>query len=168
MGHNDIWWANAGPPLSRAIRAIAAARPPPALEPQTITRSRSTSSVDIVDAPESWEGALTALRLTTDGPGPRQLRYDDLGALAALKPMEINDITAVRDHPDALETLYAMTEHDSVRQAATALHVHHSTLQARLRVLQDALGYRIDTAAGRSRLWLTLALDRLNQNQHLP
>jgi hypothetical protein len=134
------------------------------------------------ELPRSWEAALVALRLTADGtassPGPRQLCYDDLGGLALVArsvsaaAAQIDDVAALEllgDHvPWALATLDAVAEHASLRRAATALHVHHSTLQERASQLERMLGYAIDTAAGHNRLYLALILRRLHLNGDLP
>jgi sugar diacid utilization regulator len=65
-------------------------------------------------------------------------------------------------------TLDALAEHASLRRAAAALHVHHSTLQERAVQLEHALGYPLDTAAGHNRLYLALVLRRLHHNGDLP
>ncbi|WP_329566112.1 helix-turn-helix domain-containing protein [Kitasatospora sp. NBC_01266] len=139
-------------------------------------------SCTVADAWRSWAGAVTALRLTADGtpagPGPRHLCHDDLGALAVLTerlaPADalIADVRALLAAEAAtagsLATLSALVEQNSLRQAAAALHLHHSTLQARLPQLQAVLGYPLDTAAGRARLHLALALHRIHANGMLP
>ncbi|MCU1644104.1 MAG: hypothetical protein JWN03_4379 [Nocardia sp.] len=159
--------------LGRVLAAIV----PADLEPETSARIGLGPAVEPVDLPRSWQGALQALRLTgTDGP-PR-LRYDDLGGLGIIaeriSPAEalVDDVLAIRaaqdQIPGALPTLTALSEHDSLRAAATALYLHHSTLQARIPRLATVLGYRPDTAPGRNRLHIALALNRINRNGILP
>ncbi|MCX4597333.1 hypothetical protein OG819_49440 [Streptomyces sp. NBC_01549] len=93
--------------------------------------------------PVALERARVALRLTdrVDGPGPCLVAYDDLGALATLAerltPQEAGVTTDVLrleqvlvTHPWVIDTLQAVLDQASLRQAATGLHIHHSTLQA--------------------------------------
>jgi hypothetical protein len=136
----------------------------------------------VEELPGSWEGALVALRLTAGGtaldPGPRQLRYEELGGLALLATSvpaaaaRIPDVAALEklggQVPWALATLDAIAEHASLRRAAASLHVHHSTLQERVAQLARVLGYPLDTAAGHNRLYLALVLRRLHRNGDLP
>ncbi|MEV7601362.1 helix-turn-helix domain-containing protein [Kitasatospora sp. NPDC089797] len=150
----------------------------------TVGRARAGLGpvVTLDELPVSWAGSLAALRLTAEGtaaePGPRQLRHDELGGLTVLterlSPDEalVPDVRALREAerqmPGALATLDALAEYGSLRQAAAALRVHHSTLQARLPQLTAALGFPPETAPGRSRLHLALALHRLHRNGRLP
>jgi len=146
-----------------------------------LVRAGIGPAVPPVDLPRSWHGALVALRLTGDGsgthPGARVLRHDDLGGLALLSETlgaaaaNVPDVAALtriaEQLPWALVTLDALAEHASLRRAATALHVHHSTLQERAGQLAQALGFPIDTAAGHNRLYLALVLRRLHHNGDL-
>ena len=68
----------------------------------------------------------------------------------------------------AVETMRLAAAYTSLRQAAAALHLHHSTLQARAGQLQRALGYSLDAADGRNRLYLAPILRRLHRNGDLP
>ncbi|TWF75253.1 PucR-like helix-turn-helix protein [Pseudonocardia hierapolitana] len=64
---------------------------------------------------------------------------------------------ASEEMPHLVQTLthYAMTS--TIRAAATALFVHHSTLQDRLDHAERLLGWDIRQPAGRCRLQLALA-----------
>jgi len=118
--------------------------------------------------PASWSSALVALRLS-DARRP-VVRADDLGALLLLA--ETADADA-EPHPDvaaleslghdrtALPTLDALSEEGSVRGAAAALGVHHSTVQARVTALTEALGYDLRTSDGRTRYATARILQRL-------
>lgn len=121
--------------------------------------------------PHSAQGARTALRFTADDtpadPGPRVVHAADLGGLELLavavdsgaEPTSDLDalLRADREHPHLLRTLIGFTAEPTVRAAAAALYVHHSTLQDRLDTAERALGWKIRTQQGRLRLQLALA-----------
>lgn len=129
---------------------------------------------------ESWRLALLALRFTGDGttnnPGPTRIGYESLGTLAALAEVTVDGGAAQSDiarlnelednQPGALLMLQTLVESESLRQAASKLHVHHSTLQARVPRLESALGYVLDPT-GRSRLFASLTVRRIRLNDSL-
>lgn len=131
---------------------------------------------------DSLRGAVIALRLTAAGterdPGARQLDYVDLGGLAVIAESYDGQGTATRDidalervqamWPWALTTLEGVANHGSLRQAASRLHLHHSTVQQRAAQLAGELDFDIDTAGGRLRLQLALALRRVANNGPMP
>ncbi|WP_436533390.1 helix-turn-helix domain-containing protein [Actinoplanes sp. HUAS TT8] len=132
----------------------------------------------VADLPASYAAARTALRLTAEGterdPGPRVVHADELGGLALLAATVGPDTAPIPDvqaltrvaaaAPWALATLDAVAESPSLRTAATALRVHHSTLQERLSHIDHVLGWDFRTPQGRLRLQLALALRRLTRN----
>ena len=132
-----------------------------------------------IDAlPTSWAAARAALRLTAEGtnddPGPRSVRYDELGALALLAdsvtpatpviPDELALEHAALAAPWMLATLHAVATSASLRAAAAALLVHHSTLQDRIAHAERLLGWTVREPHGRHRLYLALALRRLRRH----
>ncbi|MBO3749670.1 helix-turn-helix domain-containing protein [Streptosporangiaceae bacterium NEAU-GS5] len=131
----------------------------------------------VADLPASWAAARLALRLTAEGtpddPGPRIVHADQSGALmvlaAAVGPATppIADVVAlehaVRSAPWMAATLDAVATSASVRSAAAALRVHHSTLQERIAHAGRLLGWSVDDPAGRLRLHLALVLRRLHR-----
>jgi PucR C-terminal helix-turn-helix domain len=133
---------------------------------------------DLDGLPASWAAARTALRFTAagtgDDPGPRSVRYDELGGLVLLAgsvgpgtPM-IPDEAAL-DHaaaaaPWILVTLHAVATSVSLRAAAAGLLVHHSTLQERVGQAERLLGWPVRDPQGRHRLYLALVLRRLRRN----
>lgn len=128
--------------------------------------------------PSSWAAARTALRFTAAGtdtdPGPRVVKADDLGGLAALAALASPDTeptadvqaltSAATSIPRLLVTLDAVAEASSLRTAAAALRVHHSTLQQRVVAAERALGWQIREPQGRLRLQLALVLRRLHNS----
>ncbi|HEY5881431.1 MAG TPA: helix-turn-helix domain-containing protein [Nakamurella sp.] len=65
--------------------------------------------------------------------------------------------------PWLLTTLDAVAGAPSLRSAATALHMHHSTLQERIGQAERMIGWAIGDPAGRLRLQLALVLRRLHR-----
>ncbi|WP_405149333.1 helix-turn-helix domain-containing protein [Sphaerisporangium sp. NBC_01403] len=122
----------------------------------------------------SWAGARVALRFTAQGTGDHLVRWSELGALAlfaAHVPGEaiegLADVRAVRElaaRPrggEVLEAVRALCEEGSVRRAAVAVHLHHSSMAARIARAEAALGFSLSDSAGRLRAQLALALVRL-------
>ncbi|MFE1392985.1 hypothetical protein ACFW3Z_08935 [Nocardiopsis alba] len=118
-------------------------------------------------APESWEAAVIALRLTeTSVP---VVDATDLGAMLLLaqaydprNPHEDVRALAGLDRRSA-EILLALVEADSLRSAATALGMHHSTVQARHEALTHALGYDPRGHVGKMRYIAAALLLRLTE-----
>ncbi|MFT4212882.1 MAG: hypothetical protein QM626_13545 [Microbacterium sp.] len=122
------------------------------------------SSADVL--PQAWEDARLALRLAdrrhpvvcADDLGalivvarsfdPRQSQHPDVGVLLALDER-------------TRELLDELVEADSVRAAAGALGLHHSTLQARHESLTRQLGYDPRSGLGRTRYETARLLARL-------
>ncbi|GLW09685.1 hypothetical protein Misp01_48140 [Microtetraspora sp. NBRC 13810] len=135
-------------------------------------------AVPVLDLPDSWPPARTALRLAAEGtdqdPGPRVVYADELGGLAVLAaavgpgsepPPDVRSL----DHAGAaapwmLPTLHAFAYAPSLRTAAAELTVHHSTLQDRLAHAEHLLGWSVRTPRGRLRLQLAFALRRLHRH----
>ncbi|MFK3678149.1 hypothetical protein ACI2IP_10475 [Microbacterium sp. NPDC090218] len=117
--------------------------------------------------PESWDAALLALRLTD--PAHPVVDAAELGALVliahAYDPARPPEDVVVLSRLDARarEVLSAVVEAESLRSAAAALGMHHSTIQARYESLLRDLGYDPRSAMGRARYIaadLLLRLDR--------
>jgi hypothetical protein len=133
-------------------------------------------AVPVLGLPASWAAARTALRLTAEGtdddPGPRIVHADELGGLALLAEAAgpaippIPDVLALEQAaagaPWMLSTLYAVATSTSLRTAAAALRVHHSTLQDRIIHAERLLGWPVREPQGRLRLHLALVLRRLH------
>jgi hypothetical protein len=117
----------------------------------------------------SWQSALTALRLTSDG--EPVLYADDLGSLLLLAEIspagapencDLQSVGAViRESPRVIAMLDTLAASDSLRAAASTLGFHHSTVQSRAEELSGKLGFDVRTSRGRTRLSVALALYRL-------
>jgi hypothetical protein len=178
--------------LSRApVRAVALAdgnRVEPAIRAGSSAvsddgrRAGIGTAVSLDDLPASWATARTALRFTAEGtsddPGPRSVRYDELGALALLAdsigpatapvPDELALEHAAMAAPWVLATLQAVASSTSLRAAAAVLLVHHSTLQERIAQAERLLGWAVREPDGSHRLYLALALRRLRRHPEFP
>ncbi|MEV0233663.1 helix-turn-helix domain-containing protein [Nonomuraea sp. NPDC050786] len=120
-------------------------------------------------AAESWAGARTALRFT--GPHDRVMRWSDLGALALFADLPepavagLADVQAMeRLGDEAVAAVRALCLAGSLRGAATAMHLHHSSMAARIARAESVLGFSLADPAGRLRAHLALALVRLRAN----
>lgn len=141
--------------------------------PQDI-RAGVAVAKDPMELPTALEQACVALQVAdgVDGVAPSVVRYDELGVLAAIierfSPNEAAALDDVRridnllaDHPWVFETLQAILDRPSLRQAAGMLHVHHSTLQERLTWLTTKLGYSPVRSRGRQRAAVAVLLWRV-------
>lgn len=129
-----------------------------------------------LDLPASYAAARIALRFAADGtaedPGPTVVRHEDLGGLALLADLpdsaEVPDLRALEHAaaagPWVLSTLHAFAEASSLRAAATASRLHHSSFQDRIAQAEHLLGWPIRDPHGRLRLQLALALRRLRRH----
>jgi hypothetical protein len=97
--------------------------------------------------------ALGALTLLADLPPARLRAEPDVAALQALAETESGSLD--------VDTLEAFCRTGSLRQAALALHLHHSSVAARLAHVEDALGWRLDEPQGRFRARMALLARRL-------
>ncbi|MGW0193811.1 helix-turn-helix domain-containing protein [Nonomuraea sp. NPDC003201] len=120
-------------------------------------------------AAESWAGARTALRFT--GPHDRVMRWSELGALALFADLPepavagLADVRAMeRLGEESLAAVRALCLAGSVRGAAATVHLHHSSMAARIARAESVLGFSLADAAGRLRAHLALALVRLRAN----
>ncbi|MFB9532841.1 helix-turn-helix domain-containing protein [Nonomuraea roseola] len=117
----------------------------------------------------SWEAARLALRFTGQDGRDRVVRSADLGALALFAAhvpdaavAELADVRAVASlPPEVAAAVRALCEEGSVRRAAAAVHLHHSSMAARIARAETTLGFSLAAPAGRLRAHLALALTRL-------
>jgi hypothetical protein len=144
-------------------------------DPHPTGRAGIGPTVAITDLPLSWTKALTALRLTSES--MPVLYWDSIGPLVVLagEPTasppshpDLDRIELIAREPWGLPTLDALTMNDSLRSAAAYLDIHHSTLQHRKELIEDALGFDVGMPWGRTRLVLGLGLYRLHHNTFGP
>ncbi|GAA2443213.1 helix-turn-helix domain-containing protein [Streptomyces macrosporus] len=137
-------------------------------------------AADPLDARTSWEQARAALRFATPGaPEEAVADHDELGPVALLAdiPVErLRDQADVRrlaeladgercgQGTDPLAALAAFCRTGSLRQAAAELHLHHSSVAARLAHVERELGWRLRDPRDRFRAQLALYGLRLAGN----
>lgn len=122
------------------------------------------------DAPRSFASAVLALRLCDD-----ETPVTDAAALGVLldsvrvlEPVAatLPDVLALsRLDARSRQVLAALVAADSVRAAAAALGMHHSTIQARREAFTRELGYDPRLAVGRARCELAALLLRLVESR---
>ncbi|WP_229758591.1 PucR family transcriptional regulator [Peterkaempfera bronchialis] len=131
-------------------------------------------AVDPLDAEASWGQARLALRFAVAGdPVEAVVDHDALGPVALLGAIPAGALSAQPDvralhglagrdgGPLVLAALAAFCRTGSLRQAATELHLHHSSVAARLAHVEDALGWRLRDPQDRFRAQLALYAMRL-------
>ncbi|SFD78244.1 PucR C-terminal helix-turn-helix domain-containing protein [Klenkia taihuensis] len=137
-------------------------------------------AVPVHELPGSADLAALALRLTAEGtpedPGPRVVHADGVGTVLLLvraaddapPPPDVRALdAAAAAGPWVLTTLDAVATTASQRDAAKALHLHHSTLQDRLQHAEQLLGWAVRDPAGRLRLQLALHLRRAARSRRV-
>ena len=123
----------------------------------------------------SWAQARSALRFAgAGGPDEALVDHDELGPVALLSRIPVEDLRAqpdVRALADlagreggapAIAALAAFCRTGSLRQAAAGLHLHHSSVAARLTHVEDALAWRLHETQDRFRAQLALYALRLS------
>ncbi|MGP4113468.1 PucR family transcriptional regulator [Streptomyces sp. 4N509B] len=128
----------------------------------------------------SWAQARTALRFAAAG-GPAEVAageavvdHDELGPLtllAEVPPERLRSEPGVRALAElaardggelSIAALAAFCRTGSLRQAAAALHLHHSSVAARLAGVETALGWRLTEPPDRLRAHMALYAWRLS------
>lgn len=125
-------------------------------------------------APTSWGQALRALRFASStGFGRRAVAYERLSALELLAELppeatrrshaltRINEIAATPAGLLQVETAEAFCVFGSLRRTAEELHVHHSTVAARLAHIESRLGWDMDDPLDRFSATLVLMIRRI-------
>ncbi|NUT47087.1 MAG: helix-turn-helix domain-containing protein [Saccharothrix sp.] len=127
---------------------------------------------DGLAAHRSWQQAQQALRFTSAEHPVAD--FQDLGATALLAevPVELlrrdGDVAALNDLASTpsgrldVAALEAFCVSGSLRKAAESLHLHHSSVAARLARAEDVLGWPLDTPHGRFRTMVALLARRLS------
>lgn len=120
----------------------------------------------------SWERAIQASILApASDEGPVICRYESLGALGLLAHIPSSEVTQLEDvlimrkilsaSADDLRLLELYCEAGSMRPVAQAMHLHHSSVDYRLKRIARDLGFDISTTSGRLRALLAVKLLRI-------
>jgi hypothetical protein len=141
------------------------------------------------DLPAAWREASTALRFTLPSrhPGPPHspfepavVRFESLGtfaavadALSAEQISRVPDVAALDQlagqpgGEEMIRTLEAVAATESLRRAATMLHLHHNSVAYRVTRAEQVLGYSVGDPYARSKLMLALVLRRVRASAEL-
>ncbi|BBZ11935.1 PucR family transcriptional regulator [Mycobacterium branderi] len=132
------------------------------------------SSVNIFAASTSWHQALQALRFASStGYGRRAVAYDRLSSLELLADLpldrvqrnpdvaRINEIAASPTGALDVSTVEAFCVFGSLRRTAAELHLHHSTVAARLAHVESTMGWDLDDPMDRFMATLVLMVRRI-------
>ncbi|WP_234020396.1 helix-turn-helix domain-containing protein [Streptomyces pristinaespiralis] len=135
---------------------------------------------DPLEARTSWSQARAALRFAAAGsPRDAVADHDELGPVALLADIPVERLRAQEDvrrlgrlargergeraghGGELLAALAAFCRTGSLRQAAGELHLHHSSVAARLTHVEKELGWRLRDPQDRFRAQLALYALRL-------
>ncbi|WP_203963931.1 hypothetical protein [Actinocatenispora thailandica] len=132
-------------------------------------------TVPVEHADVSWRSAHRGLRFAAMSPSwPALIDTADLGCLLALDGLdrdgirELADVRAVgavaagRRGKEDLDLLDVICASNSLREAATSAHMHHSSVNYRAQALGAQLGMNLGTAVGRYRARTALIFWRLH------
>ena len=128
------------------------------------------SSVGVLETHVSWRQAHIALMFAATGArNEAVVDYDGLGALAMIAevPTEVlqrdPDVMALTTLSDGdVDALEAFCRYGSLRQAATSLHMHHSSVAARLAHVESVLSWLcLDDPISRVRMTMALLARRV-------
>jgi hypothetical protein len=166
--------AVAGPGVPRP--AVARARPGSAPLPgrDAVAAAALGGAAPPLEARRSWLQARLALRFAVPGVAESAfVDHDTLGTLALIAEvpahrlrtdpdvLALDALAATRVGAQDVAALDAFCRTGSLRQAAAELHLHHSSVAARLARVEQAVGWRLDTTADRFRARLALVARRL-------
>ncbi|MEU1209871.1 helix-turn-helix domain-containing protein [Nocardia sp. NPDC005825] len=125
-------------------------------------------------AAASWGQARRALRFASSTwHGRRVIAFERLGALELLADLpvqrllgtadvtRINEFAATEAGALAVDTLEAFCVFGTLRSTATELHLHHSTVAARIAQVEAVMGWDVDDALDRFTATLVLFVRRM-------
>lgn len=132
------------------------------------------ASVDALAAATSWQQALGALRFASStGYGRRAVAYERLSALELLADipldrarqqrdvLRVNEIAATATGALDVDTVEAFFVFGSLRRTAAELHLHHSTVAARLAHVESQMGWDLGDPMDRFTATLVLMIRRI-------
>ncbi|SKR43209.1 Sugar diacid utilization regulator [Mycobacteroides abscessus subsp. abscessus] len=133
------------------------------------------ASVAVLEAPTSWNQAQRALRFASStGFGRRAIAYERPSLLEVLAdiPVErvreiddvvrINQIASTAAGAAEVDTLEALCQFGTLRRTATELHLHHSTVAARIQHVERSMGWDLDDPIDRFLATFALMLRRVS------
>lgn len=159
--------------LAAGLRSTLAARAASQRTQLADVTAGVSSECDGLGAPRAWREAQIALRFAAAGTADAVIVRDELGPLAMLAevPIEqlrnepgvlaLDEMAATAQGKGDLAVLDAFCRTGSRRRAAAELHLHHSSVNARLAHVEKQLGWTLDLPEDRFRAQLVLYARRL-------
>jgi DNA-binding PucR family transcriptional regulator len=159
--------------LAASLRSTLAARVGSRRAQLSDVTAGVSSECDGLGAPQAWREAQIALRFAAAGTADAVIVRDELGPVAMLAevPVEqlrnepgvlaLDKLAATAQGKGDLAVLDAFCRTGSRRRAAGELHMHHSSVNARLAHVEKQLGWTLDLAEDRFRAQLVLYARRL-------
>lgn len=127
-------------------------------------------------AADAWGEAQTATRFCGLLGFGNVVDYDDLGSLAMLADLpqmaigsnsDVRAVAELASTPRGLKTLETLQQRlasGSIREAATALYLHHSSVRYRLRHAEESLDLKLNEPRDRLRAELAVILWRMSSS----
>lgn len=163
----------------RGVLLVPGAEPAPVLLPGSVVAAVGPLATSVT-ADRSWREARRAVRFAGMSPSwPCWLRAEDVGSTSLLAEIPRNEALA---QPDVVaiarlagrsgaDVLLAVLEYfclfGSIREAAAAAHMHHSSAASRLQTATTVLGFDVKSPLGRRRAEHALLLWRLHGGEIL-
>lgn len=174
VGRIAVVLSTAGPALDSALRGLADQE-----EELGFAIGAGVSDPASLDAlATAWEQAREALALREmTGPGARVGAFRDLGDLHLLAQIPRHEILAstlltqlietVGQHgnPSDLDVLEAYLDEGTLRRAAVRVFLHHTSVEHRIKRLEEALDVDLGHAAARFDVHLAIKLYRILQSR---
>jgi hypothetical protein len=151
LGTDD--WA---PAASPACMVGISGQRPALYAPTSLREARVALRFCAADHPLTRAEWLGAMALLADVPAELLHASEDVRALDVIAAEPSGEIV--------LSALLAYCRTTSVRQAAAMIHRHHSTLPARIEHAADVLGFSLDQAYGKFRLYSALIARHLRDH----
>ncbi len=130
-------------------------------------------SVDVAGLPGSWEHAKESLALGSLLGNGGTAFFDQLGVLHLLAQIPtaeiassklfqlLNDALAHRGSPSDIDVLEAYLDEGTLRGAAAKIFLHHTTIEHRLKRIEEQLGLDLKQPSARFQAQLLLKLQRI-------
>lgn len=132
-------------------------------------------AAELAGLPLSWEHAKESLALGNLVGDGRTVLFDELGVLHLLAQIPtseivgsklfnlLNDSLAHRGTPSDVDVLAAYLDEGTLRGAAAKVFLHHTTVEHRLKRIEDQLGLDLSQPPARFQAQLLLKLQRIVQ-----
>ena len=168
IGRTSAVVALAGDPVEAALARVVSDR-----SVGFVVRAGVGDAVALTDLASSWDHAREALALLGIVGQTNVARFRDLGILHLLAqiPKEeivaselfqrLTDTLAKRGNPSDIEVLEAYLDEGTLRRTAARVFLHHTTVEHRLKRIEEQLGLDLSDASARFQVALLVKLHRI-------